>query len=98
MVEKKYISTKSEIRPFEFAYRAMFFTLDALSDATYSEPFGFVEKDQDLYGFIHRVEAGMPIFASAIVVPGLHKWVHAWPINLLMPRIGDKNGLGGIMT
>jgi len=98
LIERKYISTGSDVRPLDFAHRAQFFALDAVADAAYSEPFGFMEKDEDLYNFIHLTEMAMPVFMGVLVVPGLYKWVQAWPINLLMPKMGDKGGLGGMIT
>ncbi|KAK0633950.1 cytochrome P450 [Immersiella caudata] len=98
LIEKNYLSTPSTLRPFDFASRAMFFAFDTASIAAYSEPLGFLDQDRDPYDLLSRLHAGMPIFASVLIIPGLHKVIQTWPLKLLMPRIGDRNGLGAIMT
>jgi hypothetical protein len=98
ILEKNYLSTGSTLRPLEFAHRTQFFTLDAIADASYSQPFGFLSTNSDLFSFIHLTELAMPAFLGVLIIPGLYKWVQAWPINLLMPKIGDKGGLGGMVT
>ncbi|KAK4451284.1 cytochrome P450 [Podospora aff. communis PSN243] len=98
LIERKYLSTPTTLRPFDFASRAMFFALDAASEAAYSEPLGFLSSDSDPWGFLSLVASSMHIFSSIIIIPHLHLLIHAWPLNLLMPSLGDANGFGAIMT
>ncbi|KAM3509266.1 hypothetical protein MY10362_000706 [Beauveria mimosiformis] len=51
MLETKYTSTDSEIRPVDMAEKAQFLALDIIGDISIGKPFGYLRQDQDLYNF-----------------------------------------------
>ncbi|KAK1758886.1 cytochrome p450 [Echria macrotheca] len=97
LIERKYISTDTEANPIEFAHRAQFFTLDTISDVAHSKPFGHLEKDEDVFQYIHYTSLTIPVFTSILVIPGLYKWIQRWPLNKLAPTSMDKYGIGMMM-
>ncbi|KAK4167943.1 cytochrome P450 [Cladorrhinum sp. PSN259] len=92
LLEEKYIRQN---KPFDFARKAQYFTLDAISDISYGEAFGFIPSDSDLYHYIQEIEAGL----KAMLILSLWPWL----INLLsMPgfrslvKFEDTVGFGRI--
>ena len=50
---------EAELRCADFARLAQYFTLDSITDL--GAPFRYLEKDEDLYGFIKTVQDHLPV-------------------------------------
>lgn len=97
LVERKYVSSSSEVRPMEFSHRSQFFTLDVVTCVTFGEPFGFINKDGDVEKYLETTEAMLPMFGVLGTLPWLVYAMHSWPIKYMMPGEGDKVGFGRLM-
>ena len=51
LLDAKYTTSGSQIRPLDFARVAQFFTLDVISYLAFGKPIGFLLKDEDLHGY-----------------------------------------------
>ncbi len=97
LIDEKYVSGPGEHKALELSTRAMFFTLDVISDVSFGSPFGFLAEDRDLYQFIEIHDAAVPVMNVLQALPGLTNVVYRWPMRLALPSTGDKVGLGRLM-
>ncbi|EHK25117.1 uncharacterized protein TRIVIDRAFT_32994 [Trichoderma virens Gv29-8] len=97
LLERKYVSSGSDVRPFDMAEKTQFFALDAIGDISLGQPFGYLEKDQDLYQYNEINTTSLPVMNVVSVMPSLANLVHTWPLRLLLPKEGDQVGFGRLM-
>lgn len=97
LIRRKYLSTNSENKPLDLGRKVQYFTLDVISDLAYREPFGYLDADVDLHGYIEEVEK---VFASGLMVT-IFPWLN-WVLRLsivkaALPSEKDPLGLGKIL-
>ncbi|TFB02282.1 hypothetical protein CCMA1212_005667 [Trichoderma ghanense] len=99
LLERKYVSSSGSgaARPFDMAEKTQFFALDAIGDVSLGQPFGYLEKDQDLYQYNKINRTSLPVMNVVSVMPALASLVHRWPLRLLLPKEGDQVGFGRLM-
>lgn len=68
LLENKYIANG---RPFDFAQKAQFLTLDVITDLAFGKPFGDVQSDSDMHEYIGTMEQNMPVIVLSTVIPWL---------------------------
>ncbi|MCJ1362717.1 hypothetical protein MMC16_001823 [Acarospora aff. strigata] len=99
LIERKYLSSDSILRVFDFGKVSQYFTLDVITDIAYGKAFGYLSKDEDVYGYIETVEAVGPFLNFMSVVPALQKFLSIrWIRWLIGPSVKDKNGMGKLMA
>ncbi|KXX81590.1 Pisatin demethylase [Madurella mycetomatis] len=89
LIEKKYLSTETEYRPVDFAKKMQYHTIDLVSNIAFGEPFGFVEADQDLWGYIRQVHDSQPVFQLVCLMPWLGTLLQSPVGRLLQPSDKD---------
>lgn len=92
---KSYITTS---RPFDFAPKAQYFTLDTISSLSYSTPFGFLAADQDLYSYLSTTALRLPILMLTTVYPLLVTALSSPILKPLLPSDKDLLGFGRIQS
>ncbi|KAK4663884.1 uncharacterized protein QC763_501940 [Podospora pseudopauciseta] len=97
LVERKYVSGRSDTKPMEFGHRAQFFTLDVATSVTFGRPFGFLDRDGDVNRYLEITEVMLPMFGVLGALPQLVYAMHTWPLRKMMPGAGDKVGFGVLM-
>lgn len=97
LLERKYISAERETRPVDLAEKTFFFAMDAIGDVSMGAPFGYVEKDKDLYDFNKINTATMPVMTLVSALPWLIDIAHKWPFRLVLPKETDHYGFGRLM-
>ncbi|TGO84587.1 hypothetical protein BPOR_0488g00060 [Botrytis porri] len=60
LIEQKYLSTPTDFRPFDFAKKSQYFTLDAITDVAFGKLFGCIAQDDDMYDYIKTVDQLLP--------------------------------------
>ncbi|KAF5010772.1 hypothetical protein FDECE_3069 [Fusarium decemcellulare] len=98
LIEEKYLSTASDYRPVDFARKVQYMTLDIISKIAFDEPFGFMDKDDDLYGYVRTTEASIPMMQMFALIPWLIKLLQSPLCKAMMPSERDAVGLGPIMA
>jgi hypothetical protein len=76
----------------DFGRKSQYFTLDAISDISYRQPFGFLSTDSDMYSYISIVER---VFVTAVMVT-VFPWLN-WVLGLRILKAAlpsDKDPLG----
>jgi hypothetical protein len=97
LIESKYLSTPTDFRPMDFAQKAQYFTLDVISHLAFSEPFGYLEKDDDVYDYIKITEQTIPAILILANVPWLASILQSRALRGLMPSEKDKLGFGAFI-
>lgn len=97
MLQTKYTSTDSDIRPVDMAEKTQFLALDIIGDISVGKPFGYLEEDKDLYDYNEINMTSLPIMALVSVLPWLTDILHRWPFRLALPSEGDNVGFGRLM-
>ncbi|KAK3319973.1 pisatin demethylase [Cercophora scortea] len=84
-------------KPFDFARKAQYFTTDVISLVGFSEPFGFLANDTDMYNYIELIEKILPVVMVNTVYPVFVK-VQSLPIfRGLQPSHTDAVGFGKVL-
>lgn len=95
LIERKYLSEGSQLRPVDFAEKIQYFTLDVISSLSLSHPFGFVSADRDMYDYIHTMENNYPVMNFFSSVPFLRRIMEIpWVQEKALPTVKDRTGMG----
>ena len=97
LIERKYISTKSDTKPLDFGSTASYFTLDTISNVAFGEPFGFLATDSDMHKYLETTRESLPVIISVTVMPWLSKLLQTDIMKSFLPSEKDKIGLGRII-
>lgn len=99
LLEHKYTA-----RPEEGVYRIVdisrvtsFFTLDVISKIAFGRTFGFLERDEDPYGYLENLAQFLPAIIVFGVFPELTKLLKIQIVKAALPQSTDKRGLGRVM-
>lgn len=83
----------------DFARQAQYFTMDAITKMAYGKEFGFMERDEDVYGAIQGVEDGIPFMVMLAEMPLLGTvFTHPWVLRLVGPKKTDREGMGRVLA
>lgn len=74
-----------------------FFTLDAISKIAFGQTFGFLEKDEDPFGYLANLEQFLPAIIVFGVYTELTKVLKMPLVKAMLPKSTDKRGLGRVM-
>jgi hypothetical protein len=75
----------------------MYFTLDVISAAGWSEAFGFLRNDRDMYDYIAINDKTVPATMCVAAFPWVAHLVGKWPLSMMLPREGNETGFGRLM-
>ncbi|TKX23309.1 cytochrome P450 monooxygenase-like protein 23 [Elsinoe australis] len=97
LLNRSYISSDQVYRPVDLSKVITYFTLDVISQLAFGHEFGFMEKDEDPFGYL----ANLKEFLPAILVFGayveLTKLLRLPFMKAVLPKSTDKRGLGKVM-
>ncbi|KAK3680774.1 pisatin demethylase [Podospora appendiculata] len=94
LLETKYIAAG---KLFDFARKAQYFTTDVISILGFSEPFGFLANDRDMYNYIALIEKIMPVVMINTAYPFLVRLQSLPIIRRLQPSHTDADGFGKVL-
>ena len=97
LIDSKYLSTDTDIRPVELGQKIQYLGLDIIGEVAFGRQFGYLANDTDLYDVLKINKATLPILGAACVYQELVRLLFKWPLRYLLPRDGDKTGLGAVM-
>jgi len=98
LIRTKYLSADNNARPFDFARKIQYFTLDVISHVGFDEPFGDLRADQDVNGYIEAGEIGLTVTTVGLAL-GI-TWLLQLPLvaRLLGPSENDVVGFGRMIA
>ncbi|KAI9768093.1 MAG: hypothetical protein M1840_005127 [Geoglossum simile] len=98
LIEDKYISEGSCLRPMDFARKAQYFTLDVITDIAFGEPFGDLTADEDVHEYLTTIDRLMPVLHWITVFPDIADLAAIpWIGRMVLPSSGDDFGVGKVM-
>ncbi|KAF5621036.1 cytochrome P450 monooxygenase [Fusarium tjaetaba] len=95
LLDYEYIS---EDIPFDFGYKAQYFTLDVISALGFGEAFGDLETDSNVNGYITATKESMLTIITTTVMPWLIKLLQLPIFKSILPSEMDKAGVGRVMV
>ncbi|KAE9376647.1 cytochrome P450 [Stipitochalara longipes BDJ] len=94
----KYVSTPdSDYKPFDFARKTQYFTLDIITHIAFGKTFGYLATDSDLYGYIKAVEETMGAAMMVTVLPWINWVLQTRLMKRVMPDEKDPIGFGKVL-
>lgn len=99
LIKDKHLSEPGSTKPMDFTLIAQLFTLDSLSKIAYGTPFGFIDANKDLNGFIRKARATFPFVTLCSMVPLMNKFFFStfW-LSIAGPKVTDDEGFGVLMA
>lgn len=97
LIRRHYLSTPAEIRKADLVWIVRFFTMDAITALAYGEPFGYMETNEDLFGFNKQVQDAGKIMSVVVDTPFLRTLFKSPLLSPFMPRPSDKKGVGRLI-
>jgi cytochrome P450 len=95
LIKRSYISTDTETIPADLSSQAQYFTLDAITDIAFDQPFGDLALDQDRFDFAKSTKDALTIMSVLTVFTDVYKLLETFRIvDLVAPTQNDKKGLG----
>ena len=95
LLETNYISKN---KPFDFGYKVQYLTIDVISSLAFGEPFGDIETDSDVHGYIRSVEETLPPALIMGVIPWTMKLLQLPIFSFMLPSEKDSVGVGKTMA
>lgn len=97
LVEAKYVSTDDYYHPIDLSKAMTYFTLDVISSVAFGQAFGFLEADDDPFGYIDNLKELLPAVIMFGAYPELTSILRLPFMKFLAPKNTDKRGLGRVM-
>lgn len=98
-IRRRYLSTRDELRPMDFARMTQYFTLDTITRLAYGKEFGHLETDSDVFEYIRTLRENAPTLQLRSDVPWVSKiFMNSQVLKLLAPKVTDKKGMGILMA
>lgn len=97
LIETKYLSNDHDFRPMDLSKTMTYFTLDVISSVAFGEAFGFIDADDDPFGYIENLQEYLPAVILFGAYPELQKILRLPFMKFLAPKNTDRRGLGRVM-
>jgi hypothetical protein len=95
LIKRKYISTDTTYRRMDLAQTIQYFTLDVITSLSMTQPFGFIENDEDVYEYISHYRGLLPQMQFMTSVPILNRLMRIPTVKRIAYWfLGDKIGVG----
>lgn len=95
LIKRKYLSNQTTYRRFDLAQTIQYFTLDVITSLSMTEPFGFIEHDQDMYQYVERYRGLLPQMLFMTSVPLLNRLMRVPAFKRFSQwTLGEKVGIG----
>jgi hypothetical protein len=90
--------TSAETKPLDFAQAVTFFTMDAITDIAFGEPWGFVAADEDIGEWCKSIEGVIPVANMVSTLPWLSHLLNIpFIMRMIMPSDKDEKGPGKLL-
>ena len=99
LIQRKYVTKPEEgvFRTVDISRETSFFTLDVISKVAFGQTFGFLDKDEDPFGYLENLAQMLPAIIVFGVYTELTKIMRIPLIKAALPKSTDKRGLGRVM-
>ncbi|KAI2463797.1 cytochrome P450 [Annulohypoxylon bovei var. microspora] len=98
VIRAKHLTTKDRIRTIDFARMSRYFTLDIITRLAYGKAFGFLDSDEDLFGYTGQIDQLLKAQNLSQEIPIFRYIVFSRLFfGLFGPKPSDEKGVGKIM-
>lgn len=99
LINARYVTIPEEgvFRTVDLSRVTSFFTLDTISKIAFGQTFGFLERDEDPFGYLKNLEQFLPAIIVFGVYTELTKILKMPLMKAALPKSTDKRGLGRVM-
>ena len=99
LISQKYLTRPGEgiFRTLDLGRITSFFTLDVISKIAFGQMFGFLDHDDDPFGYLENLSQFLPAIIVFGVYTELTKLLKMPLLRAALPRSTDKRGLGRVM-
>jgi hypothetical protein len=99
LISEKYLTQPERglFRHADLAILSTYFTLDVISKVAFGQTLGFLERDEDPYGYLENLAQLLPAIIVFGVFSELTKLLSIPIVKAAMPKSTDKRGLGRVM-
>lgn len=99
LIDRKYIAHPEDgvHTTMDLSRLTSFFTLDVISQVAFGQPFGFLDNDDDPFGYLANLEQFLPAILVFGAYTELTNILKMPLIKSALPKSTDKRGLGRVM-
>ncbi|KAH7018093.1 cytochrome P450 [Microdochium trichocladiopsis] len=100
LIRRNYLASSDPSKPpakADLVWLIRYFTLDSVTALAYGEPLGYLDADDDLYGFNKQVGDMTVQVAVMLNTPVLRTIINSPLGPSLMPKATDKDGMGKLI-
>lgn len=99
LINSRYVARPEEdvFRTVDLSRITSFFTLDTISTIAFGQTFGFLDHDEDPFGYLKNLEQFLPAIIVFGVYTELTKILKMPIMKAALPKSTDKRGLGRVM-
>jgi len=99
LVQNDYVAKPDEgvYKTMDLSRETSFFTLDVISKVAFGETFGFLDQDEDPFGYLENLAQMLPAIIVFGVYTELTKIMRIPVVKAALPKSTDKRGLGRVM-
>ncbi|UNI16466.1 hypothetical protein JDV02_002898 [Purpureocillium takamizusanense] len=93
----KHLSQTSRAGVIDLAEKIQYFSLDVISSLAFGKTFGYMELNQDKFGYIEMAGKTVYILVSTTLIPGVISLMQSPYLRWLVPSVKDMGGIGDII-
>ncbi|GJN83130.1 hypothetical protein PLIIFM63780_006678 [Purpureocillium lilacinum] len=100
LIESKYLSDPSsgKVRPLDWGYLASYFSIDSITDISFSQPLGDLKEDKDKWNFLHNTEDNLKPMSFFTIYPEILNIIPTTlMVKFLAPHPDDNSPFGMVM-
>lgn len=91
LIRTKYISTDTDVRPLDLARKCGYFTLDTITNLSFSSPWGFLVEDKDLGDWFASIGWQIKLVSTMQSIPWMLNLVTTPWAGRLMAKLQDPS-------
>ncbi|GAB1317424.1 Pisatin demethylase [Madurella fahalii] len=98
LINTKYLTTGDKVKPLDWGYLASYFSIDSITDISFSEPIGDLQEDKDKWNFLHNTEDNLRPMSFFTIFPDILSLIPTWlMVKFLAPHPGDNSPFGQVL-
>lgn len=98
VLRQRYLAKGDQVNSVDLARLSYYFTLDVITDLSYSESFGFLDAEGDLYNYTKSLDHLLKITGLISEIPFMRRVANSVVLSaLLRPKLTDEGGMGRLM-
>ncbi len=98
LIRRKHLSNGEDLNATDFAPLSRYFTLDVITRLGMSQPFGYLDEGEDIFGYAKTVDDMVKKISFSMEIPLARSFLLSpFVFKIIGPKTTDKEGLGKVM-